>query len=355
MYRRHRLSSPRSLHIQKENWMNRLVAEKYVGRRQVGKSDLFVSPVSLGCWPMAGISSLGVNDQSSIATVHAALNSGINHFDTAYSYGHHGESDRILRLAFESYFDLPIAQIDLRSKGIVIASKVGSHYDANKERILDCSTNRITQELDEILLRLGISCIDLLYLHTPDGKTPMEEVARTMKQFVEDGKVRYVGLSNVDTRQADEFAKVIQPIVVQPPFNMVQQETVNELRSFCDRNQCGIASYWPLMKGLLGGKIGRDYQFDPLDRRLTYPIFQGEQFERSQVLLDHLKRIAKEVGWPVASLVVHWTFSQPNITTVLCGAKRPDQIRESANAMSGTLTHDCLREIDEAIAQVRIN
>ncbi len=162
------------------------------------------------------------------------------------------------------------------------------------------------------------------------------------------------GLSNVSPEEAFAFSKVMEPVVLQPPFNMMQQSTVAALRPFCNQHDCGIASYWPLMKGLLAGKMERNHQFDPADRRLTYPIYQGEAWNRSQDLLDVLRKIAAEIEWPVSSLVVQWTFRQPNISSVLCGAKRPEQIRESALAMSAVLTPEILQQIDAAIERCKI-
>jgi methylglyoxal reductase len=290
--------------------------------RQLGESDLYVSPVAMGCWPIAGISSLGTSDAQSLATIEAAVESGINHFDTAYSYGFDGESDRLLRSA--------LGRVRER---VVIASKVGTHYDANRQRVLDASPARIRQQADAIRQRLGLDVIDLLYLHTPDGVTDIEQSAATLAELVEKKVVRFVGASNVSPEELERFSRVITPVVVQPPFNMLQPETLEKLRPFLATSKCGVACYWPLMKGLLAGGMQRDHTFDPLDKRLTYPIFQGKAWERAQDLLDVLRQLAHDHACSVTQLVVHWTLRQPQITTVLCGAKRPEQIRESAAAM----------------------
>ncbi len=309
-------------------------------RRQLGNSDLWVSPVSLGCWPMAGISSLGIDDAQSEATIRAALDHGINHFDTAYSYGYEGRSDRVLRQALRGCMDQ-----------VIIGSKVGTHYALDQSRVMDASPNRLKQQADEIRLRLGIDRIDLLYLHSPDGVTPIETSAQALAELVDQGIVRYVGLSNASLEETRRFATVIQPIVLQPLFNMLQQESVEKLNPFLNERECGVACYWPLMKGLLAGAMKRDHVFDPSDKRLTYPIYQGEAWQRAQDLLDELRRIADDLDWSVARLVIHWTMQQPNITTVLCGAKRPSQIIESAMAMQGTLSDAVMIEIDQEIAK----
>jgi aryl-alcohol dehydrogenase-like predicted oxidoreductase len=288
---------------------------------------------------MAGISTLDVDDQQSIATIHAALDAGINHFDTAFSYGYDGRSDRILRVALAS-----------RTEEVVIATKVGMHYDSSQQRILDASPNRLRFEVNEIRKRLNRDVLELLYLHSPDAVTPIESSAEVLASLVEQGIVKYVGVSNVDKEQAARFSRVIRPVVIQPPFNMLQQETVRSLLSFCKEQECGIACYWPLMKGLLAGKMARDHQFAPQDRRLTYSIFQGENWQRAQDFLDTLRDISRELEIPIATIVIAWTLSQPGITTVLCGAKRPDQIQESASAMHARLSEENFDRINQAIA-----
>jgi aryl-alcohol dehydrogenase-like predicted oxidoreductase len=288
---------------------------------------------------MAGISTLDVDDKQSIATVHAALDAGINHFDTAFSYGYDGRSDRVLRTALES-----------RSEPVVVATKVGMHYDANHQRVLDASPGRLRLEVDAIRKRLNRDVLELLYLHSPDADTPIESSAETLATFVEQGVVRYVGVSNVSPEQATRFASVIQPVVIQPPFNMLQQESVQSLLPFCQSNQCAIACYWPLMKGLLAGKMARDHQFDPRDRRLTYSIFQGESWGRAQDFLDSLRVIGRQTNLSIATIVTAWTLNQSGITTVLCGAKRPEQIHESAAAMRIQLANEHMQVINTAIA-----
>jgi aryl-alcohol dehydrogenase-like predicted oxidoreductase len=309
----------------------------------LGNSDLAISPVSLGCWPMAGISSLGVEEKSSLATIEAAFAAGINHFDTAYSYGYAGESDRLLRHVLESRYDQ-----------VVIGCKVGTHYDSHRRRILDASPSRIRFETDEIRKRMALDRIDLLYLHTPDGVTPIEESAEALAELVSRGVVRHVGLSNASLDETMRFAQVVEPIVLQPPFNMLQPETLDGLRPYLESHLCGTACYWPLMKGLLAGAIQRDHVFDPGDKRLTYPIFQGEARQRAHNLLDVLRAMADELNWTVSQLVVHWTFRQPKVTTVLCGAKRPEQIIETAGAMHRSLSDAQLRVIDEAVVSNRV-
>jgi aryl-alcohol dehydrogenase-like predicted oxidoreductase len=306
-------------------------------KRQLGDSELWVSPIALGCWPMAGISSIGVNDADSMATIEAALECGINHFDTAYSYGYSGESDRLLRRVLGDRAD------------VVIATKVGSHYTPDKQRVLDARPETLKRHAMESCERLGRSTLDVLYLHTPDSYTPIEQSAEALADLQQQGIARYIGLSNATPDESRRFASIVRPIVVQPPFNMLQQQTFRELQPLCLENHCGTAVYWPLMKGLLAGKLQRDHQFDPSDRRLTYPMFTGREWDLNQDFLDKLRSLAAQLGWTVTRLVVRWTMDQPGVTSVLCGAKRPEQIRESAEAMRQSIPLDINQQIEQAI------
>ena len=312
-------------------------------KRRIGTSDLWASPVALGCWPLAGITSLGVDEQSSVATVEAALEAGINHFDTAYSYGYDGESDRILRRSLGD-----------RIHSVIVATKVGTHFDGDRKLVRDARPERLDYEVNVIRKRLGLDRLELLYLHAPDGKTPIEKSAETLASMVQNGIVRYVGLSNATLDETIRFASVLQPVVLQPPFNMLQPETLNSLRPYLQDHECGIASYWPLMKGLLAGAMQRSHVLADNDKRRSYPIFQGDAWQRAQDLLDVLRTSAQELSWTIPQLVVHWTMRQPGITTVLCGAKRPDQILESASAMDGWLSEGWMVKIDQAIERTRM-
>jgi aryl-alcohol dehydrogenase-like predicted oxidoreductase len=306
----------------------------------LGLSDLWVSPVALGCWPLAGITSILDSERECIDTIHAAIDVGINFFDTAYSYGYDGQSDRLLREALGG-----------RREQVIIASKVGMHWSPKRERVLDASPATLLAHAEQVLRRLQVDTVDIMYLHAPDGTTPIEVSAAAIAQIVEKGWARYAAVSNVDADQAARFHAVCPVIAVQPYFNMLQQESVANLRDFCRRQSISIAGYWVLMKGLLAGHLQRDHQFHPADSRLKYEIFRGEAWQRNQDFVDNLRQLATRIGCTVSQLVIAWTLAQPDITVALCGAKHPSQIRDNAGGMLIQLDGPTLAEIDGYIAR----
>lgn len=301
-----------------------------------------IAPVALGCWPMAGVTTLGATHADGVATVRAALDAGVNHFDTAFVYGPDGQSDRILAEALAG-----------RRDEAVIASKVGIHYgdgDAGKsEMTQDARPNTLRAECDELLRRLGVDHVDLLYLHSPDPQVPVAESAGALAELRAAGKATAVGASNCTLPQIREFAAACPLAAVQLPYNMLQQDIEQETLPWCRENGVAVMVYWALMKGLLAGRMPRDTDLDEQDSRRKYPMYQGDEWQKNQDFVEVLRSIADGVGVTVAQLVVNWTMTQPGITAVLCGAKRPEQIRETAGALGWSLTDDQRAAIAQAI------
>jgi aryl-alcohol dehydrogenase-like predicted oxidoreductase len=307
--------------------------------RRLGRTDIHVSPVAMGCWPIAGITSIDVNEADSLATLEAALDAGINFFDTAYCYGFAGESERMIARA-----------LGHRRDEIVIATKGGIHWESGKQA-LDGSPRALKDECDESLRRLATDRVELLYLHAPDPKVPIAESAGALKELLETGKTRSVGLSNASVEQLTEFSAACPLTACQPHYNMLQREIEGGQLTWCRAHDVSVVVYWPLMKGLLAGKLARDHVFDPRDGRRKYPMFHGDEWRKNQDFLDKLRPIAAESGKSVAELVINWTIHQAGITAALCGAKRPVQIQNNAGAMGWRLTNAQLKSIDQALEE----
>ncbi|MEM9413661.1 MAG: aldo/keto reductase [Planctomycetota bacterium] len=312
--------------------------------RELGSSGIKVSTVAMGCWPIAGMTSLNVNTEDSLKTLYAAFDSGINFFDTAHCYGLDGGSEKLVGKLMEG-----------RQDQVVVATKCGVHWDGQGEKVVDGSASRIRWECEESLRRLKIESIDLMYLHRPDPSTPINESAAALRELQVAGKVKAVGLSNASLHEIQKFHSVCPLVAIQPPFNFLQPQTIEPIRPWCMQNDVSVVNYWPLMKGLLAGKIRRNYQFDPADKRLTYPIFQGDCFESAQVVLDRLEPIAESLSISISQLVIAWTIGQACITSTLCGAKRDWQIQETARAMSVQLDDDVIQVMDRIAAEYSLS
>ena len=308
-------------------------------RRTIGKTEIQVSRVALGCWPISGMTSLDVNEADSLATIHAAIERGVNFFDTAFGYGLNGESEILLRQAL---FD--------RRNEVVIATKGGLHWDVNANRVMDASPARLKKECNESLQRLGTDYIDLLYLHAPDRSTPIEESAGALHELILAGKTRSVGASNLSLDQLQVFHAVCPVSAFQPAYNLLQRGIEEDIVPWCRANDVSLIVYWPLLKGLLAGKLARDHEFQPGDGRAKYALFQGEEWQKNQDFVDKLRVIANDAGRTVVELVVNWTISQPGVTAALCGAKRAHQIQESAGGMGWRMTPEQIARIETALA-----
>ncbi|HND51986.1 MAG TPA: aldo/keto reductase, partial [Pirellulaceae bacterium] len=305
--------------------------------RRLGLTDIFVSPVALGCWPIAGMTSLGTSEADSLATVAACFDLGVNFLDTAYCYGSDGQSERLIARAVRG-----------RRDQVVIATKCGIHWGPSGERVIDGRRETLHRQCETSLQRLETDRVELLYLHAPDPKTPVAESAAALKELLDAGKTRSVGVSNFSVEQLAEFHAVCPISAFQPPYNMLQRQIERDTLPWCRERGVSVAVYWPLLKGLLAGRLPRDHVFQPGDGRPKYPMFQGDEWQRNQDFIDVLRAMSNECGRSVADIVVNWTIHQPGITSALCGAKRPDQLRDTAVAMNWKLTDAQFARIEAA-------
>jgi aryl-alcohol dehydrogenase-like predicted oxidoreductase len=308
--------------------------------RPLGNTGIRVTPIALGCWPITGITSVGVTEAESLATIAACLDVGINFLDTAFCYGRNGESEQMIRHALGS-----------RRDDVVIATKAGIHWGPDGTQAKDGRPATLRRECEESLRRLGTDRVELLYLHAPDPNVSVVESAGALKDLMQCGKTRSIGLSNASLAQLEALASVCVPAAFQPHYNMLQREIETDSLPWCIEHGVSVMVYWPLMKGLLAGKLPRDHVFAPGDGRAKYPMFQGDEWRKTQDLLDELRTIAADAGRTVSQLVINWTIHRPGITTALCGAKRPDQLRENAGALGWQLNAEQLARIDAALVR----
>lgn len=290
----------------------------------------------MGCWPIAGVTTLGANEADSLATLHAAIDAGVTHFDNAYVYGPNGESERLLGRAVQG-----------RRDRLAIATKGGVHFEGDA-MAQDARPETLRRQCDESLLRMGVDHVDLLYLHSPDPGVPIEDSAGALRELQRSGKTIAVGASNCVLEQIERFHRVCPLGAVQLPYNLLQRGIERRTLPWCRERGIAVMSYWPLMKGVLADRLPRDGALPTGDKRLRYPVYRGEEWAKTQRLLADLRTIAQQAGRTVAQVVVNWTLQQPGITSVLCGAKRAWQIEETAAAMGWRLTGEQLAAVEAA-------
>jgi aryl-alcohol dehydrogenase-like predicted oxidoreductase len=299
--------------------------------------------VILGLWPIAGITSGITSDVDNRATIEAAHGAGVRWFDTAFSYGYDGESDRLLG---EFLADLERRSPAERSHCGVIG-KVGQRWTTDRQREVDSSPKTLRADAETSLRRLRIDCFDLLMLHSVDPQVDIQESAAAMVELQQTGMTRKIGVCNIDLAQLTAFNEVKQADAIQIPLNLLQQENLTHLIPFCHKLGIEVHVYWTLMKGILAGKISENHQFGEGDSRSRYEIYRGEYRTRTHQIVGQLVSIASEHRLTVAELSIGWTLSQPGVTAAIVGAKYPAQIEETAT--SRPLSADILAKVDTVL------
>ena len=188
--------------------------------------------------------------------------------------------------------------------------------------------------------RLDTDRIDIYYLHAPDKNVSDCRIGRRAEALLlGEGKTRAIGVSNCSVDQLEAFSAEMPDRRLPAALQHVAAGTSKRTSCpWCREHGVSVACYWPLMKGLLAGKLARDHVFDAKDSRRKYPMFQGEEWRKSHDMLDKLRPIAEECGKTLVQLVVNWTIHQPGMTAAICGAKRPEQIEETAGGAGWKLT-----------------
>ncbi|MGG0051893.1 aldo/keto reductase [Bacillus atrophaeus] len=294
----------------------------------LGKTDLQVKRIGFGANAVGGHNLFpNLNDETGRDLVRTALDGGVNFIDTAFIYGL-GRSEEL------------IGEIVSERGGrdqLVIASK-GAHKEVNGGIELDNSREFLRGEVEKSLKRLKTDYIDLYYVHFPDGKTPMAEVAGTLKELKDEGKIKAIGASNLDFKQLQEFNADGYLEVFQSEYSLIHRDAEKDLLPYCEEQGISFIPYFPLASGLLTGKFTKDSTFD--DIRKDNPQFQGETFIKNLEKVDKLKALAKDKQAETAHLALAWLLTRPAIDAIIPGAKRPDQLTNNLRTLDIQLTDD---------------
>ena len=306
----------------------------------IPRTQLKVSRVALGTWAMGGWMWGGTDQRESVATIHAALDQGINLIDTAPVYGF-GVSEEIVGAALEG----------IRSRA-VIATKTGVEWRDGKV-YRNATRARIMQEVDDSLRRLRTDYIDIYQVHWPDPLVPIEETAEAMRSLHEQGKIRAIGVSNFSVAQMVRFRQVAPLHVLQPPYNLFERAIEADILPYCLANDIATLGYGALCRGLLSGRIRPDTTFDGDDLRRVDPKFQPPRLAQYLEAVRQLDELAKKrFHRRVIHLAVRWMLDQ-GISVALWGGRHPEQV-EAALDVAGWSLDDAERRLIERIVNTAV-
>jgi aryl-alcohol dehydrogenase-like predicted oxidoreductase len=304
-------------------------------QRALGAQGLRVSELGLGCMGMSEFYGQG-DDQESISTIHRALELGMTFLDTADMYGV-GRNEELVGRAIRG-----------RRDQVQLATKFGNVRGPQGERLgVNGRPEYVMQACEASLRRLDVEVIDLYYQHRVDPDTPIEETVGAMARLVEQGKVRYLGLSEAapDTIRR---AHAVHPITaLQTEYSLWSRDPEDEILPTVRELDIGFVAYSPLGRGFLTGQIGSIDDLAPDDFRRHSPRFQGENFQRNLDLVEKVQEIAREKGCTPAQLALAWLLAQGDDIVPIPGTKRRKYLEDNAGAVNVHVTPDDLSRIDE--------
>jgi aryl-alcohol dehydrogenase-like predicted oxidoreductase len=301
---------------------------------KLGKSDLNVSAIGQGTWAMGGDFYGETDEKEMISTIHAAVDAGINFIDTAPAYGN-GRAQSIVGKAVKN----------MRDK-VIIGDKCGIVWNGKgMERILKATT--ILLEVERTLRVLGTDYIDLYQVHWPDLLgTPLEETFGALNLLVEQGKVRYIGVSNFDLDQLKKTVSLTNLIAFQPQYSMLARGAEEDVIPFCRENNIGVITWGSLAAGMLTGEYKEAPKAEKDNRSKFYEFFNEPYLSKSLELVEYLKTIASNYGKALPQVAINWVINQPGISVALCGGTTPKMAQENAAAADWDLSKDDINSIE---------
>jgi len=304
--------------------------------RKLGRTGVDVSVVCQGCWSLIGGMTWGDQDRDdSVAAIHAALDEGINFFDTAEGYGS-GESEQLLGRA-----------LGARRKDVVVASKVSPSHLAPDQLVVHC---------EQSLRALGSDWIDLYQIHWPSPTVPIAETLATMETLRAAGKIRFVGVSNFGTSYMEELLAAGRVESNQLCYSLLWRGIEHEIQPLCEANDIGILCYSPICQGLLTGKFAtaddvpdgrarsRLFSKDRPESRHGEPGCEAETF----AAIDRIREICAAAGVSMTEAALAWLLARPAVTSVIAGGRTAEQTRQNARAGDVTLPDEVLTALTDA-------
>lgn len=309
-------------------------------KRKLAKSGLEVSAIGLGCMGMSDSYGPPKNKQEMISLLHTAVERGVTFFDTAEAYGPFTNEELVGE-----------ALAPLREQ-VVIATKFGFKLDSDGG--VDSRPEHIKDVVEASLKRLKIDTIDLLYQHRVDPNVPIEDVAGTVKDLIQQGKVKYFGLSEAGVQTIRRAHAVLPVTALQSEYSLWTREPEAEVLPTLEELGIGFVPFSPLGRGFLTGKMDENTTFDRNDFRNALPRFTPEARKANQALVDVLARIAKQKNATPAQLALAWLLAQKPWIVPIPGTTRLHRLEENIGAASIELTSEDLHEIENALSLIPV-
>jgi len=307
-----------------------------VPTRRLGHSTLEVSAIGLGCMGLSGVYG-PADDAESITLVQRAIDLGVNHLDSSDMYGW-GHNEELLGRALKG-----------RRDRVVLATKFGQVQNPGGPNQVNGRPEYVVQACDASLQRLGVDVIDLYYQHRVDPKVPIEETVGGMKRCVEQGKVRFLGLSEAAPTTVRRAHRVHPISALQSEYSLLYRKEPEETLPTLRELGISFVAYSPLGRSLLTGQIHKPQDIPEGDRRLAHPRFQGDNLVRNLELVKKIEAFAREKGCTPGQLVLAWLLAQGREVVAIPGTKRLDRLQENLGALKVQLSDDDVKRLAASV------
>ncbi len=312
--------------------------------RQLGATDLHLTEIGFGAWAIGGggwrFGWGPQDDTEAVSAIHRALELGVNWIDTAAVYGL-GHSEELVARALEG-----------RRDNVIVATKCSLVWDGKNNISSSLKRESVRRECEQSLRRLNTDHIDLYQIHWPNDDPHIEEGWREIGNLIDEGKIRYAGVSNFLVIHMDR-ARRIRPIAsLQPPYSLLRRDIERDVLAYCKSNDIGVLAYSPMQSGLLTGKFDI-HKVASGDWRLGAEEFRQPRLNVNLEFVEQLRPIALKYDKTVAQLAIAWVLRRPEITSAIVGARRPSQVDETVGGAGWTIESSDLEHIERLLVERR--